>query len=190
MDKQLRLYVTRGKTTWRIYTIVISAKDGSFYCIIPSKLKSLIGKFSYHPSGAIHFKTPEGRKKYRKCGWPTFAKLTICPIDSFGFPIEAFLANGLLFQELQQEKIKEPALVFDIGSIRNALILRIYLGKREIVQDRTRLIEAIALGVPADSDAPDEKLMDLQTHSFGITKTDLGDFDLACGVALIQTSKL
>jgi len=168
----------------------ISAKDGSFYYAIPSKHDFFAGKFSYHPTGTTHFKTSEGEAKYRKFGWSNFTELTICDIDSFGFHMQGFLANDSIFQELQQEKIKEPALVFDIGNVTNAFNLRIYLGKREILQDRAKLIEKVTPPPPGNPDTPEEKLMAVQIHDFGVIKTDLGDFDLSCAVALIQSSKL
>src|SRR6266581_3474750 len=166
MDRELRVYVTNGKNIWRIYTVFISPKDGSFYYAIPSKHKFLAGKFSYHPSGTTHFKTSEGEAKYRKLGWSNFEELTICDIDSFGFDIEGFLADDPLSQELKQEKIKEPALVFDIENVRNAFILRIYLGKREILDDSCRLIEKVKPAPPGNPDTPDEKLMDVRIYNF------------------------
>src|SRR5436309_12464250 len=189
MDRKLRVYVTDGKNIWKIYTIFINAKDGSFYYAIPSRNRFLAGKFSYHPSGTTHFKTSEGEAKYRKYGWSNFRELTICDIDSFGFEVEGFLADDLCFQELKQEKIKEPALVFEIGNVTNAFMLRLYLGKREILENRAELIAKVKPAPPGNADTPDEKLMDVQIYNFGVVKTDLGPFDLSCAVALIQMSK-
>jgi len=182
--------VTDGKNIWKIYTIFINAKDGSFYYAIPSRNRFLAGKFSYHSSGTTHFKTSEGEAKYRKYGWSNFRELTICDIDSFGFEVEGFLADDLCFQELKQEKIKEHASVFEIGNVTNAFMLRLYLGKREILENRAELIAKVKPAPPGNADTPDEKLMDVQIYNFGVVKTDLGPFDLSCAVALIQMSKL
>ena len=189
MTKELRVYVTNGKNIWRIYTI-FTGKDGSFYYAIPSKQNFLTGKFSYHPSATTHFKTPEGRAKYRKFCWPNFKELTICEIDSFGFETQGFLADDAFFQDLKKEKIEKPALVFDIGNVTNAFMLRLYLGQREELQDRAKLIEKVTPAAPGNPDTPQEKLMDVRTYNLGVIKTDLGRFDLSCAVALIQMSKL
>jgi hypothetical protein len=80
--------------------------------------------------------------------------------------------------------------VFDIGNVTNAFMLRLYLGQREELQDRAKLIEKVTPAPPGNPDTPQEKLMDVRTYKLGVIKTDLGRFDLSCAVALIQMSKL
>ena len=117
--KELRIYVTDGINLWRIYTAFIGG-DGSFYYKVPSAHQFLAGKFSQHPTGTRHFKTTEDVAKYRVFGWPDFEKLTIVPIDSFGFRVDGPLADDPIFKELKKEKIKKPALVN--GSIRPSIL--------------------------------------------------------------------
>ena len=66
--------------------------------------------------------------------------------------------------------------MYEIGNVTNAFMLRLYLGKREILENRAELIAKVKPAPPGNADTPDEKLMDVQIYNFGVVKTDLGPF--------------
>jgi len=86
-------------------------------------------------------------------------------------------------------EFKESALVFKIGNVTNAFMLRIYLGRGNVLQNRAELTVKVKPAPPGNRDTPHEKFMEVRICNFGVVKTDLGSFNLPRAGAVIQMPK-